>query len=1332
MDAPSEVGFVLTQLTLPLAVCALLLQPLSAQGAVSLPVDHKLAELLQDAELLLEQGDFKTAIQNLRAVARANPSAVIEGSDPTLRRGAAATAQARLHNLMASDLAESETAIAPSPYTENQANEALQRALTPPSREALARLIRQFPGTRAATQAKDFWHQLALDRGSIEAGPAPRDWPSTWRTQDDTTYYNTPFVAHGQDAKLPMISSKGLRSAWSFDFRSNWFSQNHRHRILSRGDKVWASDGVELTALSLATGKPIWSKAAPASWRGLNELQLRSLNDAVDSDFLHTPVLSEGVLLMVLQEGFTLGRKDDFRRDISVRRSLPARRLYAFDAESGQLLWVQKVPWMTADGQPLASSEAKALVAGPPAVSEGRVFLPVYNGVGTFDVSLLALDLHTGQELWKTFLVSGVKETNLFGNILLELACPPPVANLDTVFLTSNLGAVSAVDAATGTTLWTRTYLRAPLRTYQSGRESERALTFTLDPPALGEAALVVAPSDGKEVLSIHPQTGDLLHQWPAVSNGTLMRQLHGASPKGIWFSGVQAGFAAITGAGAQSWTSSDLFDHYWRLDAIHGGLLARGLLIANSPLGLLGFHAITGQGVSTLFQAEQLRSLGDFQVFDGHLFALRAGGFDVLRTHEGLLLALQDEQRALFAWPALLDLFIDFDFSKVPQAWVRHFSDSLQSALENYPQFKVEPTLSTWHLVAGRVAITLGDTDAALEHFDYALVDKKSARIVLSALLAQAPTSETFEHALQLLNQSAPDAARVAQAKVIRAITEDNPEEARKALVQLLLLDSTSTHHSWAREHLDKVLQRQQQAHENDAKQRLAGLSTTMLSAGFLRAFGQTQIVSDALMDHFQTDLLDGRIDDILSARAVQKNSPELWKSAARELGEQAVDALLSESMHLAPDGERLVKALPNLSREFETRATGALPRAQTIALRLNQGRVLALTQTDTGLQWFTEPSNWSALGPILPHTPFSSTPEQHQQSLPTEKGQLLFSSQKLVHFGFDHSVAVTPLDGPIHFSMPPLNLGRLCSFFTRDSQGELVLEIHDKSSGQLWLKRDLHLSSNTHVRRIHAGRYLFLVMSRQPQALRIDLLGIHDDAHLPLPFIPAAHQLASIGARGGGLLLPQNGKVIFVQVQQTQTFPEDGLLQALPFSARHGHGWLLRPLIPGAGNDPAPSLAWWPRGKKNPQITAFQEPQRAFPQLQADPQKGVQPVGEHLFSFVPRKNGSTQLDIFELSESQIKRSHALDLPELTFSELLLEHSRVHPLRDGWLISIPVASEFFTTSSKLLLLRIDAEGKLTDRWESALTPTPDQQRRVLISGQQILVLEGETLHLLY
>ena len=175
------------------------------------------------------------------------------------------------------------------------------------------------------------------------------------------------------------------------------------------------------------------------------------------------------------------------------------------------------------------------------------------------------------------------------------------------------------------------------------------------------------------------------------------------------------------------------------------------------------------------------------------------------------------------------------------------------------------------------------------------------------------------------------------------------------------------------------------------------------MLSAGFLRAFGQTQIVSDALMDHFQTDLLDGRIDDILSARAVQKNSPELWKSAARELGEQAVDALLSESMHLAPDGERLVKALPNLSREFETRATGALPRAQTIALRLNQGRVLALTQSDTGLQWFTEPSNWSALGPILPHTPFSSTPDQHQQSLPTEKGQLLFSSQKLVHFGFD-----------------------------------------------------------------------------------------------------------------------------------------------------------------------------------------------------------------------------------------------------------------------------------------------------------------------------------------
>lgn len=84
--------------------------------------------------------------------------------------------------------------------------------------------------------------------------------------------------------------------------------------------------------------------------------------------------------------------------------------VYAVDAETGQLLWMRKVDEHTA-----------AAITGSPTLHDGRLFVPV-QGVReestagtstypccTFRGSLVALDAHTGEVLWKTYTVDEPK-----------------------------------------------------------------------------------------------------------------------------------------------------------------------------------------------------------------------------------------------------------------------------------------------------------------------------------------------------------------------------------------------------------------------------------------------------------------------------------------------------------------------------------------------------------------------------------------------------------------------------------------------------------------------------------------------------------------------------------------------------------------------------------------------------------------------------------------------------------------------------------------------------------------------------------------------------------
>jgi outer membrane protein assembly factor BamB len=347
-------------------------------------------------------------------------------------------------------------------------------------------------------------------------------------------------LADLNDARLPLVESRGLRPMWRFDFRDPLIGKQSRGHRITFGDGVgYVTNGVEVVALRLGDGRVLWSFEGPAGWNEILHGEFEELSASENEDMLTIPVLADGVLLVVLREAYGIGRTDRFERrrgwtDIDVRRALPARRLYAFDAETGEMLWRTEPQWLDQqDGEP------RGLVSAPPAAADGRVFLPVYDAVGTIDLSLQALDLYTGEPLWRTFVVSGQQETNLFGNILREMASQPPVARDGKVWFSTNLGAITCLEAATGRTEWTRRYARARVRTYQNGLESVRDETFANGAVGLGEDRLVVAPADSEQAFVMNRRTGALEATWHfRDARYESLRSLVGITETGAWFHG--------------------------------------------------------------------------------------------------------------------------------------------------------------------------------------------------------------------------------------------------------------------------------------------------------------------------------------------------------------------------------------------------------------------------------------------------------------------------------------------------------------------------------------------------------------------------------------------------------------------------------------------------------------------------------------------------------------------------------------------------------------------------------------------------------------------------
>lgn len=185
--------------------------------------------------------------------------------------------------------------------------------------------------------------------------------------------------------------------------------------------------------------------------------------------------------------------------------NFPKRALIALNRNTGQPEWRIGGSWKSREFEDTVSA------SGEPYVWNGKVYCGVVMQSAPTDPFahyLICADARTGRLLWKTFVCSGGTETNLFGNSARESFSSRVSIADGIVYYCSNLGAVAAMDSATGIVKWISLYERQKIAPTRSVYPTFNASFWTLSPPILGSKTLVVSPSDSEFVWGFSRESG--------------------------------------------------------------------------------------------------------------------------------------------------------------------------------------------------------------------------------------------------------------------------------------------------------------------------------------------------------------------------------------------------------------------------------------------------------------------------------------------------------------------------------------------------------------------------------------------------------------------------------------------------------------------------------------------------------------------------------------------------------------------------------------------------------------------------------------------------------
>ncbi|MBL8860510.1 MAG: PQQ-binding-like beta-propeller repeat protein [Planctomycetes bacterium] len=320
---------------------------------------------------------------------------------------------------------------------------------------------------------------------------------------------------------------------WPEPYRLPWHPLQSSSRgdgvfAAKSGDRLFVTTGLRLLALAAFGGGLVWDSGEPAGWETLDGKSREDLFLGVDeSGLVLAPAATADVAVAALQVPYARLPFEQFQR-IGITVPIPERRLHAFDARTGALLWSHAPPrgW---DGESGGLAQ-RSTCAGPPVIAGRRVVVPLVRMQGRIDLHVAAFDLSDGSLIWSTALISGQRELNMFGRPEKEFAGPPVRVEGDRVIVQTQLGVVAAVDLFSGEILWQTLYDQIPLPPTQDFRAPRRATPWRTTPPVVADGVVIATPYDSYSVIGIDIETGALAWQWRA----DRLHMIAGAPPGSI------------------------------------------------------------------------------------------------------------------------------------------------------------------------------------------------------------------------------------------------------------------------------------------------------------------------------------------------------------------------------------------------------------------------------------------------------------------------------------------------------------------------------------------------------------------------------------------------------------------------------------------------------------------------------------------------------------------------------------------------------------------------------------------------------------------------------
>lgn len=293
------------------------------------------------------------------------------------------------------------------------------------------------------------------------------------------------------------------------------------------GGLVFYSSSRNLVAVESFTGATAWRTPPDMlAWQTVARGRIEDLakfDPAIEfEESLIQPAAAQGVVVAALQVPIAFEDEDSYG-DLEIIRVVPERRLFAFDAETGELLWETLPPWEW-DGESGSFAERMTIV-GSPRIEGSRVIVPTARVRGRIELFIGCFDLHTGEVLWSTPLITGQRPLNMFGRLVEEYAAPPVVVDGDRVVVATQLGTVACLGLFTGETLWQATYDQIPIIAgdfYHPGRQQN---VWRNAPPAVADGVAVVAPHDGYDLVGYDLETGAALWSIPQATLSERVRR---------------------------------------------------------------------------------------------------------------------------------------------------------------------------------------------------------------------------------------------------------------------------------------------------------------------------------------------------------------------------------------------------------------------------------------------------------------------------------------------------------------------------------------------------------------------------------------------------------------------------------------------------------------------------------------------------------------------------------------------------------------------------------------------------------------------------------------